>query len=149
DEYYDTEIFSARVWERLDKDPPNLQRFCEKLNFVLGINSWDQTFSTRGIVHYNYRTINEDIFGKSYEMFLAANRKDEGIYYTPAAITIPMAESLVASLFGPLVDEILAAIDKDAADFDIIDTASGSGGFLIKVLRAVWIQYQRIAAGLE
>jgi hypothetical protein len=66
EEYYDTEIFSARVWDRLDKDPANLQRFCEKLNFVLGVNTWDQTFS-RGIVHYNYRRIDEDIFGKSYE----------------------------------------------------------------------------------
>jgi hypothetical protein len=90
DDYYDTEIFSARVWDRLDKDPANLQKFCEKLNFILGINTWDQTFSTRGIVHYNYRRIDEDIFGKSYEMFLAANRKDEGIYYTPADITGPM-----------------------------------------------------------
>ena len=93
---------------------------------------------------------------------LAANRKDEGIYYTPATITTPMAESMVASLFGPLMDEILAAIDKNTGNFQkarslmtqlsrlhIVDTASGSGSFLIKVLRAVWTQYQRIAAGLE
>jgi len=157
DEYYDTEIFSARVWDRLDKDPANLQRFCEKLNFVLGINSWDQTFSTRGIVHYNYRRIDEDIFGKSYEMFLAANRKDEGIYYTPAGITSPMAESLVNSLAGKLVEEICAAVGSQKCDFKqgdqlmaqlaeirVADTACGSGGFLIKVLRAFWRHYQRI-----
>ncbi len=156
DEYYDTEIFSARVWERLDKDPANLQRFCDKLNFVLGINSWDQTFS-RGIVHYNYRRIDEDIFGKSYEMFLAANRKDEGIYYTPAGITAPMADSLVDSLAGKIVDEICAAVASQKCDFAradqlmallaelrVADTAGGSGGFLIKVLRAFWRQYQRI-----
>ena len=156
DEYYDTEIFSARVWERLDKDPANIQRFCDKLNFVLGINSWDQTFS-RGIVHYNYRRIDEDIFGKSYEMFLAANRKDEGIYYTPAGITAPMADSLVDSLAGKIVDEICAAVASQKCDFAradqlmallaelrVADTAGGSGGFLIKVLRAFWRQYQRI-----
>jgi hypothetical protein len=159
DEYYDTEIFSARVWDRLDKDPANLQRFCEKLNFVLGINSWDQTFSTRGIVHYNYRRIDEDIFGKSYEMFLASNRKDEGIYYTPAGITGPMADSLVNSLAGKIVDEICAAVGSQQCDFKradrlmarlaeirVADTACGSGGFLIKVLRAFWRQYQRIDA---
>jgi hypothetical protein len=156
DEYYDTEIFSQRIWERLDKDPANLQRFCEKLNFVLGINTWDQTFS-RGIVHYNYRRIDEDIFGKSYEMFLAANRKDEGIYYTPAAITAPMAESLVNSLAGKLVDDICAAVGSQQCEFAraeqlmaqlaeirVADTACGSGGFLIKVLRSFWQQYQRI-----
>ncbi|MGO9203834.1 MAG: Eco57I restriction-modification methylase domain-containing protein [Limisphaerales bacterium] len=156
DEYYDTEIFSERIWDRLDKTPANLQRFCDKLNFVLGVNAWDQTFS-RGIVHYNYRRIDEDIFGKSYEMFLAANRKDEGIYYTPAAITAPMADSLVRSLAGELVDEICAAVGSQQCDFAraeqlmarlteirVADTACGSGGFLIKVLRCFWQQYQRI-----
>ena len=156
DEYYDTEIFSQRVWERLDKDPANLQRFCDKLNFVLGINTWDQAFS-RGIVHYNYRRIDEDIFGKSYEMFLAANRKDEGIYYTPAGITGPMADSLVQSLAGKLVDDICAAVGSQKCDFPranelmaqlaeirVADTACGSGGFLIKVLRSFWLQYQRV-----
>ena len=157
DDYYDTEIFSARVWDRLDKDPANLQRFCDKLNFILGINTWDQTFSTRGIVHYNYRRIDEDIFGKSYEMFLAANRKDEGIYYTPAGITGPMAGSLVNSLAGKIVDEICDAVGNQKCDFKradklmaqlaeirVADTAGGSGGFLIKALRSFWQQYQRI-----
>ncbi|MDB6066601.1 MAG: hypothetical protein JWR26_2809 [Pedosphaera sp.] len=156
DDYYDTEIFSSRVWDRLDKDPANLKRFCEKLNFVLGVNSWDQTFS-RGIVHYNYRRIDEDIFGKSYEMFLASNRKDEGIYYTPAGITGPMANSLVESLSGAITNQICEAVgsqkcdfaraDKlmaELAEFRVADTACGSGGFLIKVLRAFWGQYQRI-----
>jgi hypothetical protein len=159
DEYYDTEIFSARILQRLDKDPANLQRFCEKLNFILGINTWDQTFSTRGIVHYNYRRIDEDIFGKSYEMFLAANRKGEGIYYTPAGITGPMASSLVNSLAGKITDEICDAVGSQKCDFKradklmaqlfeirMADTACGSGGFLIKALRSFWQQYQRIDA---
>jgi hypothetical protein len=156
DEYYDTEIFSQRIWERLDKDPANLEHFCKKLNFVLGINTWDEIFS-RGIVHYNYRRIDEDIFGKSYEMFLAANRKDEGIFYTPAGITGPMADSLVHSLAGKLVDEICEAVGSQKCDFAraeelmaglaeirVADLACGSGGFLIKVLRAFWQHYQRI-----
>jgi hypothetical protein len=161
DEYYDTEIFSVRTWDRLEKDPANLERFCHKLNFVLGIHTWDQVFS-RGIVHYNYRRIDEDIFGKSYEMFLAANRKDEGIYYTPAGITGPMADSLVNSLTGKIVEEICAAVSSQKCDFGqadklmaqlaeirVADTACGSGGFLIKVLRAFWQQYCRIDRACE
>lgn len=162
DEYYDTELFERRIWDEIDRNHDNLSRFCSALKLVLGITKWDRVLAQRGVVNYNYRTINEDIFGKSYEMFLAANRKDEGIYYTPATITVPMADSMVTSIFGPLVDEILTVIGKDAHDFDragnlmdrltqlrIIDTASGSGGFLIKVLRAIWSQYQRLAKGLE
>ena len=161
DEYYDTELFERKIWDEIDRDHANLSRFCNALKLVLGITKWDRVLAQRGIVNYNYRTINEDIFGKSYEMFLAANRKDEGIYYTPATITIPMADSLVASLFGPLVDDICAACDPAFCDFEkaraafaqltalrITDTAAGSGGFLIKVLRAVWAQYLRIEGAL-
>lgn len=156
DEYYDTEIFSERIWDRLEKSEDNLRRFSEKLNFVLGVSTWDKVFA-RGIVHYNYRRIDEDIFGKSYEMFLAANRKDEGIYYTPAGITGPMADSMVDSLTSKIVDDICAAVSSQKCDFAqaeslmaqlaeirVADTACGSGGFLIKVLRAFWRQYQRI-----
>lgn len=158
DEYYDTEIFSTRILGRLDTDNGNLQRFCDKLNLILGINAWDDAFK-RGIVHYNYRRIDEDIFGKSYEMFLAANRKGEGIYYTPAGITRPMADALVKSLAGKLVDEICDAVGSQKCDFKkadalmaqlfeirVADTACGSGGFLIKALRAFWDQYQRVDA---
>lgn len=156
DDYYDTELFARKIWDHVEQTPENLDRFARALELVLGVSKWDKVFS-RGIVHYNYRKINEDIFGKSYEMFLASNRKDEGIYYTPAPITTPMADSLVDSLFAPLVDEICALIHKDRCDFvaagilmeqlsglRIADTAAGSGGFLIKVLRAIWRHYLRI-----
>ena len=156
DEHYDTELFEERIWEQLDKSPANLDRFSRKLDLLLGVAKWDRVFH-RGIVHYNYRRINEDIFGKSYEMFLAANRKDEGIYYTPAPITTPMANSLVEALFAPLVGQIVVLLGQDRHDFAaaepllrqlyqirIVDMAGGSGGFQIKVLRAIWQQYRRI-----
>lgn len=155
-EYYDTELFERSIWESLDQDPQNLARFAAVVEAVLGLDLWNKTF-TRGIVHYNYRLINEDIFGKSYEMFLASNRKDEGIYYTPATITTPMADSLVDSLFNPVIAGICDAVAAAKCDFKradelmeqlsaitLVDTASGSGGFLIKALRAVWRHYQRI-----
>ena len=156
DEYYDTEIFEARIWDKLAPDDANFDRFCKKLEFILGLDPWN-TAMGRGIVNYNYRRIDEDIFGKSYEMFLAANRKDEGIYYTPAGITGPMADSLVNSLAAKLVDGICAAVGSQQCDFKqadalmaqlaelrVADTACGSGGFLIKVLRAFWQQYKRM-----
>jgi len=71
DEYYDTEIFSERISDKLLPDEPNYERFCRKLEFILGLDPWN-TAMGRGVVNYNYRRIDEDIFGKSYEMFLAA-----------------------------------------------------------------------------
>jgi hypothetical protein len=156
DDHYDTELFEEKLWDHLDKSQENLDIFARALDDVLGVSTWNKVFS-RGIVHYNYRKINEDIFGKSYEMFLAANRKDEGIYYTPAPITTPMADSLVDALFLPLVDRIVKLLAIDRHDFAaadalmkqlyeirVVDMAGGSGGFLIKVLRAIWEQYRRI-----
>ncbi len=157
EDYYDTELFERSIWDELDTtDIKNLERFARLLEAVLGVDEWSKTFQ-RGVVHYNYRLINEDIFGKSYEMFLAANRKDEGIFYTPASITTPMADSLVNTLFGPLTGRICEAASASKADFatasdlmltlaaiTMADTASGSGGFLIKNLRAVWRHYQCI-----
>ncbi len=156
EDYYDTELFERSIWDELDLDAKNLDRFARLLEAVLGVDGWSKTFQ-RGIVHYNYRRIDEDIFGKSYEMFLAANRKDEGIFYTPAGITTPMADSLVDGLFNPLTTKICESIGAKNSDFaaaeklmaqltqiTVCDTASGSGGFLIKVLRAVWKHYLRI-----
>jgi hypothetical protein len=158
DEYYDTEIFAERIADKLAPEEANYERFCQKLEFVLGLDPWN-TAMGRGVVNYNYRRIDEDIFGKSYEMFLAADRKDEGIYYTPAGITTPMADSLVDTLAGSLVDQVCTAVDAKVCDFAradallaelaeirVADTACGSGGFLIKVLRAFWRQYQRVDA---
>ena len=61
------------------------------------------------------------------------------------------------SLAGKLVDDICAAVGSQQCDFAhaeqlmaqlaeirVADTACGSGGFLIKVLRCFWQQYQRI-----
>jgi hypothetical protein len=68
-----------------------------------------------------------------------------------------MADSLVNSLAGQTVDQICDAVSSQTCDFAraeklmaqlaeirVADTACGSGGFLIKVLRSFWRQYQRV-----
>ncbi len=146
--YYDTELFYTKIWDYIQRQPENLDNFRIKFESVLGLGMWNYTFG-KGMIHYNYRQIDEDVFGKAYETFLAESRKDEGIYYTPKAITEYMAQRLVDALFKPLYDSIIACIDKN--DFDsawkfftemqqikIADTCSGSGSFLIKVLRNIY-----------
>ena len=66
DEYYDTELFARKVWDHVEQTPENLARFLKGLELVLGVTRWDQVFS-RGIVHYNYRQINEDILQVLHE----------------------------------------------------------------------------------
>ena len=149
--YYDTELFSTKIWDYIHKDYTNLESFRNKFESVLGLGVWNYTFG-KGMIHYNYRQIDEDVFGKAYETFLAESRKDEGIYYTPKAITEYMAQRIVHALFKSVYESIIACIDKN--DFDnawkffsemqqikIADTCSGSGSFLIKVLRNIYGYY--------
>jgi hypothetical protein len=153
-DYYDTELFRTKIWDFIDKSPENLQKFERIFEKVLGVGKWEYTFG-KGMVHYNYRKIDEDVFGKAYETFIAQNRKDSGIYYTHRLITQYMSERLVYELFELKVNEIFAAFDN--FDFElaqikinemylitIADTTSGSGSYLIKVFREIYKYYQRI-----
>lgn len=154
--FYDTELFKERFWDYVDKSKENTDKFLNIFETTLGLDAWSKAFG-RGMLHYNYRWIDEDIFGKAYETFIAENKKDRGIFYTPKEITKYMADGLVDYLFKPLVEEILKAVDKDVTDYEvadkllarlyeikIIDPASGSGSFLIKVLRRIYFYYQKI-----
>ncbi|MFZ2323916.1 MAG: N-6 DNA methylase [Ignavibacteriaceae bacterium] len=156
DYFYDTELFKTRFWDYIDKDKKNLEAFQHVFETALGLDAWNRTFG-RGMIHYNYRQIDEDIFGKAYETFIAENKKDSGVYYTPKEITQYMAKKLVDYLFTPLVDKILIAVDKDNPNYQragelleelveikILDPASGSGSFLIKVLREIYYYYKKI-----
>lgn len=156
DYFYDTELFKTKFWDYIDKDRKNLDAFQHVFETALGLDAWHSAFG-RGMIHYNYRQIDEDIFGKAYETFIAENKKDSGVYYTPKEITQYMAKKLVDYLFTDLVDRILITVDKDNPNYEradelleqlyeikIIDPASGSGSFLIKVLREIYSYYKKI-----
>ncbi len=158
-EYYDTELFRTHFWEYVVKDKENIERFRRVFTALMGFDDWDKVFK-KGLIHYNYRHIDEDIYGKAYETFIAENRKDSGIYYTPRQITQYMAERLVKLLFAPLFEQLHQAVD--ARDFDrtkeiirqvwmirIVDPCSGSGSFLIKSLREIYKFYAQLTAKIE
>ncbi|MBD3306798.1 N-6 DNA methylase [candidate division KSB3 bacterium] len=157
--FYDTELFQTKFWDFVVQDPTNLQLFRSTFERVLGFGIWQQSFG-KGMIHYNYRLIDEDVFGKAYESFLAERRKDSGIYYTPQPITHYMAQKLVTQVFAEPTEEVLQAIRRDDYDhaqavveqmqaIKIIDPCSGSGSFLIKVLREIYSHYDRITQELD
>jgi len=154
--YYDTELFTSNFWDFVDKKDNNIDDFKNAFELILGLDAWSETFG-KGLTHYNYRKIDEDIFGKAYETWIAENKKDEGIYYTPSVITEYMANKLVDNIFDDIINELSKAIKENNPDiikinklieklrsFKIIDTASGSGSFLIKVLKAIYQKYKKI-----
>ncbi|ASJ08124.1 hypothetical protein A3L11_02330 [Thermococcus siculi] len=154
--YYDTELFQKSILDYLEGDEENVKSFDKRLRLILGLKGWGGMFQ-RGLLYYNFRQIDEDIFGKAYETFLAERRKQQGIYYTPKEITAYMAKRLVDELFGPLKDELLKLLESSEFDEEkareladrltkiaIIDPACGSGSFLIKVLREIYRVYDEI-----
>jgi len=161
--YYDTELFKEDILKYLEDSEANYTKFLDILKSIIGVGSWEVAFR-KGLGHYNYKYIDEDIFGKAYETFLAENRKEEGIYYTPRAITSYMAESIVDEVFkedkdklieilshNPTVEEFEEAkrIVRRLVSKGVIDIASGSGSFLIKVLRKIYNIYDEINKSTE
>lgn len=155
--YYDTELFKTGVLEWTDTSEENMGKLYEKLKFVLGLNEYQQTFlgESSGITQYDFVSIDEDILGKAYEEFLADVRKEEGIYYTPKQVT----QYIVGNTVGVRYDDLLNEIGKKLDDMDfeaceyligkfvslkVLDPACGSGSFLIKALRLVWMKYQEL-----
>jgi len=160
--YYDTELFTIKVWDYIFKDvmtqenetEPKLEHFQLIFEKILGFGRWEYSFG-KGMIHYNYRKIDEDIFGKAYETFIAESRKDSGIFYTPKDITQYVVETTINQLFEPFIQKITEAIkSEDIAKarelftemqkIKITDTSSGSGSFLIKALREIYKHYEKL-----
>ncbi len=153
-DYYDTELFRDDVLNVIKKDEANIEKFYDILQTVLGVTGWQTTFrGIAGIMQHNFRFIDEDIFGKAYETFLADVRHDEGIYYTPKYITEYIVDTTVGKTFDKILSEIKQALEKN--DFEsaqkgikrftsirILDPACGSGSFLIKAVRIIMERYR-------
>jgi len=159
--YYDTELFKEKILDYVKKDEENIEKLYRNLQLVLGLTYLQVPFGAmKGIMQYNFRYIDEDVFGKAYETFLSEVRKEEGVYYTPKYITQYIAENTVGKVF----DEVLAKIKKklEEEEFEdvkklvsrftcirILDPACGSGSFLIKAIRIIWKKYKELVQLIE
>lgn len=154
-DYYDTSLFKTGVLDSVAQDATNLERFQHALEDILGLTNWSQSFGL-GLTHYTYRAIDEDVFGKTYETFLAKGRKEGGIYYTPREITTRMAKMMVDELLVPRAATIAKSLDAlefetaqaqtlELTQITFLDPSVGSGSFLIKLLREIYEVYK----GLE
>ncbi len=160
--FYDTELFREDILEDIKDTPENYKELYKKLKQVLGFESFQTDFkrSMNGIIQYQYNEIDEDIFGKAYETFLADLRKEEGIYYTPRYISEYIVENTVKEKFMEKADDILETVRegkvdnvinpvKEFKDLKVLDPACGSGSFLLKALETIWGIYQDIEEELN
>lgn len=165
-ELYDTELFqeaedNITILDYIEDDINNVENFYENLKFILGIDFGKTTRGySPGIIQYNFRRIDEDILGKAYETFLGEIRKEQGIYYTPRYITKYMVKQTVGKLFDNLLQDIRDSLMEENFplaqnlmlkffSIKIVDTACGSGSFLIKTLKIIWKKYKDLNNLLE
>jgi type I restriction-modification system DNA methylase subunit len=154
--YYDTELFKEKILPYVKRDNENISRLYNNLQLVLGLTYLQLPFGAlKGIMQYNFRYIDEDVFGKAYETFLAGVRHDEGVYYTPKYITQYIAENTVARVFDGLLEQIKAKLESEDfeeakklvsrfASVSVLDPACGSGSFLIKAIRLILARYSML-----
>ena len=159
--YYDTELFREKILQYIKKDDGNIDKFYKNLQAVLGITYLQMPLGAiRGIMQYNFRYIDEDVFGKAYETFLGEVRKEEGIYYTPKYITEYIVKNTVGRVFDELLKEMRERLDGE--DFEgardlavrftsikVLDPACGSGSFLIKAVRLIVEKYRELSRLIE
>jgi type I restriction-modification system DNA methylase subunit len=157
-DYFDTDLFK---WEEILQSIPEDKQveFVRTLKRVMGFDRYSGAFYM-GLKFYNFELIDEDIFGKSYEMFLAERRKEEGIFYTPANITNYLVETSLDLVFKPLKEELYSSIKENQMqraceiaqrikEIKILDPACGSGSFLVKVVRYLFKFYGELVEKLK
>ncbi|MEM2914668.1 MAG: N-6 DNA methylase, partial [Candidatus Bathyarchaeia archaeon] len=155
-QYYDTELFREKILPNIKQDVENINKFYKNLQLVLGLTYLQMpSGALKGIMQYNFRYIDEDVFGKAYETFLADVRHDEGVYYTPKYITQYIAENTVGIIFDELLRQIENGLEsgefelvkdlvKKFISVKVLDPACGSGSFLIKAIRLISERYTRL-----
>jgi Methylase of polypeptide chain release factors len=157
-DYFDTDLFK---WEEILRSIPEDKQtdFVRTLKKVMGYDRYSSAFY-KGLKFYNFELIDEDIFGKSYEMFLAEKRKEEGIFYTPANITQYLVDTCLNLVFNPLKEKLYASIKENniqkaceiaqrIKEIKILDPACGSGSFLVKVVRYLFRFYEELVENLK
>lgn len=161
--YFDTELLGYNTYENLkreiEENGNNWELFSDAFNEITGFGGILAKFF-KGLKFYDFHTIDEDIFGKAYETFLAEERKEHGIFYTPSFITNYLTKEVISNTFGKLAEDLINAINKDDFDtaekkcdemisFSVIDLACGSGAFLVKVFREIYKIYEDTYKGLD
>jgi hypothetical protein len=160
-DYYDTELFRERFLDHIKNDEKNVDLLHRNLRLVLGLEHWMSALGGfRGIIQYNFRQIDEDIFGKAYETFLVEIRKETGVYYTPAYVSLYVVSHTVIRKWDKFIRDILESVKHDSfeqahqivsqmVNFKVLDLACGSGSFLIKALRIIWRKYKHLEKELD
>lgn len=163
-EYYDTELLYWDISAFLRKYEGEERRIKTAIGHILGLEGLGQ-LAFKGLKFYDFSQINEDIFGSAYESFLAELRRERGIFYTRAFVAEFISKKVVQKLFGPLMEKAQELLNADSPELvrektkelleglstiRIIDPACGSGSFLIKVLREIYLQfYKRLRDSLK
>ncbi|MEM5854457.1 MAG: DNA methyltransferase [Candidatus Aenigmatarchaeota archaeon] len=156
-EYYDTELLHWDIASFLDKYAGKEGEIKASIGQILGLEGLGQ-LAFRGLKFYDFSQINEDIFGNAYESFLAELRRERGIFYTRAFVAEFISKKVVQKLFTPLIEKAQELLTADSPELiqektkellerlsaiRIIDPACGSGSFLIKVLKEIYLQFYK------
>ena len=156
--FFGTDDPLAAIVDRETGPTPGTVR--DRLARVLGLDDRRVASDCRGLTEVDYRTIDEDVFGRTHETYLAARREERGIHYTPGYLSRHVVERTVGREIGDHVDEVRTAVregDWAAArtavdrltDVRILDPACGAGAFLVAAFHRVRDAYDELLAFLS
>ncbi len=142
DEIYNSKIFSVHELDKIEISNETLKLILPEL-----YHSRDKT------VRYNFALIDADILGNIYEQYLGyllkttakraagaeskATRKEQGIYYTPRYVV----DYIVKNTIGEKLKSCKKL--KDVEEIKVLDSACGSGSFLIRAFDEIYSFYEQ------
>lgn len=156
--FFGTDDPLAAIVDRETGPTPGTVR--DRLARVLGLDDRRVASDCRGLTEVDYRTIDEDVFGRTHEAYLAARREERGIHYTPGYLSRHVVERTVGRDVDGHVEAVRTAVregDWAAArtavdrltDVRILDPACGAGAFLVAAFHRVRDAYDELLAFLS
>ena len=148
DQKYNSKLFTY------DPQDPKKLHLCDTLEIDNEVLSEiiSGLYNTKDLaIYYDFSQIEADILGNIYEQYLGhilrktekraklkeshAHRKEQGIYYTPTYIV----DYIVKNTLG----ELLKDPRTDYKKIKVLDSACGSGSFLIRAYDLLYERYQK------
>jgi len=140
DDIYNSNLFSPHPFEKWEDDGGGLEKVIKILH------------GKSGYYEYDFSVMPADVLGSVYENYLghklsqskkgltldktANKRKEQGIYYTPIFIV----DYIVRNALKPVLDKCRSI--NDLKKIKVLDSACGSGSFLIKALEVIAEKYK-------
>ncbi|KTG30510.1 N-6 DNA methylase, partial [Haloferax profundi] len=158
--YCDVGLFTRDVYPTGEQSAPGAETVAQNVAAVVGVATDESQGEKTGVADVDFTQLDEDVFGRIYETYLADGRTGHGIYYTPGYVSRSLVADTVGAELGAIATRFEDAVETgrwDAAataameftEFTVLDPACGTGSFLVAAFDTIRDEYDRLFECLD